>query len=458
MAELQMIDKIDYRLAFILPRSRQLVGIDKPGAVEFPVVGVSLRERPAEQLTREIEKRWKIKTIILDMLGGSDSTTPCAVTEVRTASWDFELEGFCIAQPEKVSESALAGSQSRSLKSILSDDDATCGAFSRIGWIEDAQRWIQSSVSDHEVIFTGDIRQLNGGGAFCLLRLGTHTGPAYWIKGVGEPNTHEFAITSFLARHCPEYLPPIAATRTDWNAWVMEDFGTSLHSSNSLSDFEGAAIRLAELQKLLAGRSEELLAAHFWDHRTKTLRSHIEELIEYLDDAMRLQTSTNVPKLTESRLHKIGAYLYDCCDAMAGLDIPDSVMHSDISPGSILSNGTDCVFTDWCEGYVGNPFITLEQLCVHAARKTNEADSWTRRLKHAYRSCWASVLTEQQIDKALKLAPALSLLSYLYGRGDWLHTPRRNDPMVQSYCRSLARHMDRIVGSSDPSEALCRPS
>jgi hypothetical protein len=453
-----MIENIDYRLAFILPRSRQLVGIEKSGAVEFPVVNVSLKERPAEQLTREIEKKWKIKTIILDILVGTDSTTPCAVTEVRTASWDFEREGFCIVQPEKVSESTLADSQSRSLKSILSDDDAACGAFSRIGWIEDAQRWIQSSVKDHEVIFTEDIRQLNGGGAFCLLRLGTQSGPAYWIKGVGEPNTHEFAITSFLAKHSPEYLPPIVATRSDWNAWVMEDFGTSLHSSNSLTDFERAAIRLAELQKLLAGRSDELLAAQFRDHRTKTLSSHIEELIAYLGEAMRQQTSTKVPKLTEPRLRKIGAYLYDCCDAMAGQDIPDSVMHSDISPGSILSNGTDCVFTDWCEGYVGNPFTTLEQLCVHAARKTNEAESWTRLLKQIYRSRWTSILTERQIDRAFEHLPALSLLSYLYGRGDWLHTPRRNDPAVQSYSRSLARHMDRIVGNSDLSEVLCQPS
>lgn len=453
-----MIEHTDYRLAFILPHSRDLLGVKRSGTVELPVVSIPLGKRPAEQLTRQIEERWKIRTIVLDILTGLSSETPCAVAEVRTDPWDFENEGFCLVQPDKICDTSLADSQRRSLEAILLGNDANGSAFSRIGWIEDAQRWIQSSINDHEVIFTGEIRQLNGGGAFCLLRLGTQSGPAYWIKGVGEPNEHEFSITSYLARHCPEFLPPVVATRSDWNAWVMEEYGSSLHSSDSLDDFERAVYQLANLQKELIGKSEQLLAAQCADHRAGALDSQIDEIIEYLEGAMRQQTSAKAPPLSASRLCEIRRVLHDVCFALDELRIPDSLIHNDISPGSILGNGTNCVFTDWCEAYVGNPFITFEQFCVHVTRKTDNSESWIRSLKKIYRSCWVDVLTERQFDGVFRIVPLISVLSYLYGRGDWLHSPRRNDPAFLSYSRSLARHMDRIAARIDLSEPLCQLS
>jgi len=51
--------------------------------------------------------------------------------------------------------------------------------------------------------------------------------------------------------------------------------------------------------------------------------------------------------------------------------------------------------------------------------------------------------------------PILAAASTLYGRGDWLHSPRRNDPRRQSYARSLARHMDRAAREPRLLEALC---
>lgn len=456
MAEIPLIEHTDYRLALILPHSRQLLGISGPGTVELPVIRVPVWERAAEQLTRQIEDRWNIRTIILDILADPGSETACAVAEVRTSFWNFEREGFSIAQPENIGDPSLEERQRQSVRTILNANEATGKAFSRIGWIEDAQRWIQSSVNDHEVIFTGETRQLNGGGTFCLLRLGTQSGPAYWIKGVGEPNAHEFAVTSYLATHCPEYLPPIVAMRSDWNAWVMEEFGSSLHCSDSIDDFERAADWLARLQIRLAGKSCELLAAQCADHRAAVLDSHIDEIIDYLDEAMRRQTSAKSPAVSTSRLHEIRSALHGACSALQELGVPDSLIHNDISPGSILGDGRNCVFTDWCEGCTGCPFITFEQLCAHVARKTSDSESWIRSLKSVYRSCWLECLTEQQIEGALEASPLISVLSYLYGRGDWLHSPRGSEPVFMSYSRSLGRHMDRIAKSVEQRRAICR--
>jgi hypothetical protein len=455
MEDSRMIDETEYRVALILTRSRRLLGIRGSSSIELPVISIPLFRRAADQLTRRIKQQWKISAVVLDILAAAGSNPPCAVVEVRSDAWHFETEGFCVAELGEIGEVSLDENQRHFLGTILLDGGATNGAFSQIGWIDAAQRWIQSSVDEHEVVFNGEIRHLNGGGAFCLIRLGTQHGPAYWIKGVGTPNDHEFRVTRFLAEHCPEHLPPIVAMRTDWNAWAMKDFGMSLNNSDSLDDFKCAARELATLQKKLVARSEELLALSCVDHRIGTLDSKVDEIVEYLDGAMRQQTSTKVAPLTSSRLREIRNGLHDACNALQDLEIPDSLMHGDLSPGSILSHEARCAFTDWCEAYVGNPFISMEQFSVHVRRKSDNTKHWIPALKNVYGSSWTDRLTAVRVRRAIELVPLVSVLSYLYGRGDWLRSPRRDEPAVQSYARSLARHMDRITAEAKPQEALC---
>ena len=453
-----MTDSLGYRLAFILPESRHLLVMQagRDGAGELPTIDIPLWRRPAEHLTRLIEERWQITTVVLDVVADESLPTPCAIVEVRNPSWEFTKESFGEVGVDDLPDSSLAESERVTLQSILAGEDAGRGPFSRIGWVEEAQTWIQQSISGREVTFTGALRQLNAGGEFCLVRFSTVCGPAVWLKAVGAPNTREFEITGFLANTCPQYLPSIAAMREDWHAWVMDEWGSPLHSSSPLRDFEQAAHKLAHLQIELSDKSAELLGVHCSDHRIQTLDSRVDTLIAYLDEAMHLQTSTKVVKLSSARLETIRTLLHHTCATLEDLGIPDSLMHSDISPGSILNDGNDCVFTDWCEASVGNPFITLEQFCAHMARISELSKSQIGALRNTYKSCWMELLPEHKIDKALRLTPLISILAYFYGRGDWLSSPRRQDPSFQGYARSLARHMDRIAENTDLMETICQ--
>jgi thiamine kinase-like enzyme len=235
----------------------------------------------------------------------------------------------------------------------------------------------------------------------------------------------------------------------------MEDHGSSLHHSESLEDFRRAAHIMAELQQTFLGRTDLLFTAHCGDHRDQTLRSHIVDLIAYLDEAMVLQTSAKVPKLSTSRLREIEIALDRACSMQHELGIPDSIGHGDINPGNILYDGNRYVFTDWCEANVGNPFITLEQMRVHAIRRSQEPELWSRTLRGEYKACWKDLLTERQIDRGLQLAPLLSILSSLDESSKWLTSPKRYDPQRLIYSRSLARHIDRVVQTPVLQEALC---
>lgn len=449
-----MPDRVNYRVALIQPLTRRLLLLQRDGALALPVIDVPSLQRPAYHLTRSADAMWNMKTVMLESVGGNASLAPCAILEIRGDSLSWESDGFKAWNLETVPSTLLEDELRSVFASILQSTPGSGSTWARIGWVDEAQKWIQQSVGDRPIHFTEEVTQLNGGGGFCLARFGTDKGPAYWLKAIAEPNTQEFDITSFLATNCPTYLPRVVCMRKDWNAWVMEEAGSSLHDSTSLLNFERAAASLADLQLQLIGRSRDLLGAGCTDHRIEMIETQIDEMIAYLEEAMSMQTSTKVCQLSGSRLRELGWRLHQSCSELMGLGIPDSLMHNDISPGSIVSDGTNCVFIDWCEGAVGNPFLSFEQLCVHTARKTDAPDLWLGRLRRVYKRLWSPVLADEQIDRALQLVPLIAVLSYLCGRGDWLRSQRRYEASFLSYSRSLARHMDRIARSSEASGSI----
>jgi aminoglycoside phosphotransferase (APT) family kinase protein len=169
---------------------------------------------------------------------------------------------------------------------------------------------------------------------------------------------------------------------------------------------------------------------------------------------MERQVSSKVPRLSSSHLRDLGITIEDACSAMESLGIPDSLIHLDANPGNVLINGSRCAFTDWAEAGIGNPFLTFEVLSSALVRNANTQGS-VDDLKVAYRESWVGALSTSQIERAFGLAPLLAIVAYLYGRGTWLRSERRNDPHVQSYSRGLARHMDRAARVPRLMEALC---
>jgi hypothetical protein len=268
------------------------------------------------------------------------------------------------------------------------------------------------------------------------------------LKATGEPNTHEFAITSFLWHLCPDCLPTPVAIRKEWNAWLTEDAGDPLPDAPSESELVFAARSMARLQVQTIGRTDELLAAGAIDQRLPALRGHIDAVTGHLIDAMARQTSTKATPLSRDRLLEFGEMLRDLCFRVEELGIPDALIHNDLNAGNILSHGTNLVFTDWSEAAVGNPFLSCERLCQ---LNRTHAES----VRNAYRDCWSQRLSAETMEEAIVLTPLLAIYAYLYGRGDWLGQTEHIRPQFESYTRSLARHMDRVARDSSLLEVLC---
>jgi hypothetical protein len=317
-----------------------------------------------------------------------------------------------------------------------------------MGWIDDAIDWA-ASVTGRRFSAENDVEQLNAAGGFVLLRLRSDDGRSYWLKATGVPNLQELSITSCLSNLYPEFIPKLVAIRNDWNAWLTEDAGEPLSTPPADAVFTQAIRSFAFLQTRTIGTVDVLLAAGAFDQRIPVLRRDLGDVVVFLIDAMARQTSAKVAPLSRHRVLELGEILGDALCQLEALAIPDALNHNDLNLGNILYDGTNCVFTDWSEAAVGNPFLSFERFRL----LNRDAEGEPRRV---YGEVWGEYISEASIDHACRLTTLLSIFAYLYGRGDWLKDTSKVTPQFESYARSLARHMDRAAQNPELQEALCR--
>jgi hypothetical protein len=318
--------------------------------------------------------------------------------------------------------------------------------FSCLGWIDEAVSWVMTATGQ-KVSSKRQIEQWNFGGEFALLRFQMEENGCYWLKATGIPNKHEYDITVCLSESYSDFLPPLIAIRKEWNAWLSKEFGGPLADLSPAGATGCAATNFATFQLQTIDGAGRLLSVGAFDQRLRTLREHIDPIFRFLAEAMTRQRSTKVAPLGRERLQELAILVMDACDRMASLGIPDTVLHNDLNAGNTLHNGRRCVFIDWSEAAVGNPFLACERLCRLNA-------SHCEAVRAVYRNLWTEHVGKAAVNEAFTLAPLLAVFAYLYGRGDWIASEKTL--YRDSRARSLARHMDRVAYTSTLRDALCQ--
>jgi len=450
----QFAEQNRYRLVLVLPWARTILAEWDGEALRLPHISIPKWTRTAKEITEAVRERWNLDSIVIDYLPAESNFGLCAVMEVFLPKWQSVPYGLKPVDPQELPPQELSPSEFSLVRDILTGDICNQSPFSRIGWIEEAQTWIRESVRDRVIEFSDDIRQANAGRSFALIRFGTRSAPAYWLKAVGFPNLHEFSITATLARYFPDHVPPLIATREDWNAWIMEDCGQPLSETLCLNAFEQAAHSLAQLQMASTVHLDLMLSKGSFDQRMLIFRAHLPQLVQYLESAMVMQTSTAVLPIEPKRLQEIGGFLEKACAAMQTANVPDTLIHNDMNGDNILFDGTQAVFTDWAEAAIGNPFFTFHHLRALAIRE-DHTRTWAHQLTAAYKRHWYGLLSESDLDRALALSRPLAIVSYLYGRDPSFESEYRHAAHSESYARSLARHLDRAIQAPEFMGALC---
>lgn len=339
--------------------------------------------------------------------------------------WDFQAVQQAMAQ------------------SMAYAQDPPRGPFGRLGWFPDLKQWVQQVIATHGLHLNGRFRQLNASPSFSLIRFETD-GPAVWFKAVGAPNQHEYPVTLALARVFPRFLPQIIAARPEWNGWLaLEAQGPLLYDSSVLASWEAVAADLAELQILSLGRSLHLLDPGARDLRTQALAGFVEPFFRAMGELMERQTKMPPAALSREELRCLSTRVLDALAVLEETGIPTTLGHLDMNPGNIICSPTGCVFLDWAEAFVGHPFLTFEYLREHFRRAFGQDHSREPQLLARYSCPWRAFASQNDICRALEVAPLVAVFAYATGNDQWKDPQELQEPRARDYLRSLTRRMER---------------
>jgi hypothetical protein len=389
-----------------------------------PSVEIPRWQRVAEHLTAAVESNWGEEVVCLF----EPETEPSAdgtVTRYQAA------EHLCTRSNPRMptywvpvsmlSQDSLADvgdySAIKQVTAVCNREKgaASAGPFSRLGWFSELRNWIESVVEPIGLHLNGRFQQLNASPSFSLIRFET-SGPAVWFKAVGEPNQREFPITCTLSRLFPSHLPNVLATRPDGNAWLTrESEGRLLGDEQDSGTWERVAAVLAELQINSCDRTPAIAGAGARDLSVGTLRKQIRPFVEITQQLMQQQAKTPPPILDTKELLALGDRIDEALDFLEALAIPETLGHLDLNPGNIVVSATKCVFLDWAEAYVGNPFLTFQYLIEHFRRGHPPNSSRESQVLDSYADPWSRILSRDAIHAGLTVAPLLAV--FIHRRG-----------------------------------------
>jgi hypothetical protein len=327
--------------------------------------------------------------------------------------------------------------------------------FLRLGWTRDLLDWTRSIIPEHRRSNLADIEQLNASSHHALLRIKSGHGRTVWFKAAAAADDPEFETTLKLNELFPEYLPTILASRLDWRGWLMADAGSSAEKTwfPSSRSFERIGRNLARLQQASIPFVGDLMNVGLADQRIPTLRATVAELMPSFEEAVLFQRSAGIPQILLWKLREIANTFDEAFGAIEEIGLPDTLVHNDLNPGNILMWEGDCVFTDWADASVGNPFVAIDQLQIYFNQNARLSPELPR-IIHAYSREWYGGFTQKKLDTVIQSVRLLSLAAHLSSRKQRIISEYRRNPAVQSYLRSMARQMYKVTQSENGARAL----
>lgn len=401
-------------------RAEILLGSD--GArFSLPEIAIPPQERIAANINREVQRRFGLRVVSLYEIHPDSPALPDGVfyhavlslqsSEPIPSGTTWMPIGSLSANSFRCEEDFAAVDRFRSL-CVQANADSSHDPFLRLTWFAEVTDWVNESLGPYRLRLTGPFQQLNACSTFSLLRFETSGAPV-WFKAVGEPNTRECPITMALAHTCPEFIPKVLATRSDWNAWLAgEAAGTSLLSETHLPHWQYAAESLANLQVQTIPFAKELSRAGARDFGCRYLGSCVEPFVEFLESNAQESSGGRGPQLSIPELRELRVVLLDVFATLDELSLPESVGHMDLNPQNIICSDRECIFLDWAEAFIGCPLFSFEYLLQHFRRTFPSQSTMEKKFQEAYAAPWRASISSENLALAVSLSPLAALFAY----------------------------------------------
>lgn len=443
-----------WRLLIVQPERHEILFGSDGGRFSLPEIAIPPQERIAANINREVERRFGLRVVSLYEIHPDSAALPDSV---------FYHAVLCIQSSEQMANDSTTwiplDSLSRNsfrreadfaaidrFRSLCTEGMAVPSPdpFLRPSWFREVTDWVNEALRPYQLHLTGPFQQLNACSTFSLIRFES-SGTPVWFKAVGSPNTREYPITLSLARSCPEFVPKVLATRSDWNAWLAEEAaGTSLFSDAQLPHWEYAAKSLADLQRQTIPVVQELSRAGARDFSCRALGSCVEPFIGFLENHAEGSSDIRFLAPPVSELRELRVSLQNVLTTLDELSLPETVGHMDLNPQNIICSDRACVFLDWAEAFTGCPLFSFEYLLQQFRRTFPSQPVMEKKFQEAYVAPWGASISPENLALALSLSPLAALFAYSTTVWRYLETQDSPSSLQWEYFLRLARKLRRM--------------
>jgi hypothetical protein len=426
--------------------------------LQLPQVGVNGKMKFAQQITGAVRTQFGLETVylfpevikpddtgerhyqVLELL--NDAECPCGLEPVAVGSVNSQD-----VEPDTVLAINTAVKRCFHAGSSV--------PFEHLGWFEHLRQWVERELESHGRSLSNRFQHVKGSGKSILVRFETDQG-AVWFKAPPPLRAHEFGLSLLLSQLCPDQVPRILGTKPDWNGWLMEEVGVSLHDIPVARHPHHQIVEaLAELQIRASSARERFKANGCRECGLMSLERQIDPLIRTLQQVMPQQSKPNPRPLRNDEMQELGHHLHAACEYLAQFPVPDTILHGDLTDGSILVKGGQVAFTDWEQAYIGNPLFNFQYICAYQETHHPESVTTLRSLRHMYLERLEHAFDVRNLASAFIVVPLLTIFADVCGTSSWSDPGFQSDPDGGRYLRSIARQMFRQAQVPEFVETLC---
>jgi hypothetical protein len=276
------------------------------------------------------------------------------------------------------------------------------------GWRTSVLAWVEEQLDRRGLRISGPVQQPHLRPWSTALSVPTDSG-LVWFKAGGPGNAYEAGLLDLLDRWGTAHVLAPMAVDAGRGWLLLPDGGTRLRETLDGGSLEPWTRILGEwgaVQRELAAKVADLLAAGVPDRRPETMAGQLEALIDdpvaALDAVARDHLLALVPTYAA------------WCEELTELGVEPSLQHDDLHDGNVfVGPAGDRVF-DWGDSSVAHPFGTLlVTFRSIASRGLGDASAERRallRLRDAYLEPWTNHHTRAELTAAVPLAMRVAIV------------------------------------------------
>lgn len=263
---------------------------------------------------------------------------------------------------------------------------------------QETRRWLDRAIAPRGWTTTGYGAQWTHS-RNAVLKFPT-TGGDVVVKATAAPFRAEGPITVLVGRHAPDLVPEVVAA--DPSRQLMATLAFEGADVPPIPDekYMEALPLLVGIQRQLASRVDELIAAGCRDNRGDVLAQRVSDLL----DSPLIET---LPAADGRRVRAAADRLVESCTSLSRSPLPSTIVHGDFGTNNVvLLDGDRWMLIDWEWATIGDPFRDLAPWSICMSDEASRAAALSVLLRE-----WAGTASPAALEAHARASAAPACLA-----------------------------------------------